>query len=117
MLTVEDAKKWADERSSELDKERLGWEDPTIQMLNRIIPEKSKNLWNSGCWLESVLLENGASKEQIKDIQFAHGQRSFANDEWKVAVDYANEFIANGETKEKGGFELAKKINEEIFGE
>jgi hypothetical protein len=115
MLTVEDAKKWALERLIELDKDRLECENKAVQMLNRIIPEKSKNLWDSGCWLESVLLENGASKEQVKDIQFAHGQRSFANDEWKVAVDYANEFIANGETQEKGGFELARKINEEIF--
>ena len=88
-FTVEDSKKWVDERSKELDKDRLECEDPTVQMLNRVIPEKSKNLWNSSCWLESVLLENGASKEQVKSIQFAHGQRSFAGDEWKIAVEYA----------------------------
>ena len=46
----------------------------------------------------------------------AQGQRSFGGDPWQAAVDYANEFIENGDTEEKGGVELALKRNDELFG-
>jgi hypothetical protein len=116
MLTVEDAKAWASERCSELDADRLGHEDQMVQMMNRMIPEKSKSLWDSGCWLAAKLREHGATDEQVSSIQMAQGQRAFGGDAWQAAVDYANEFAANGDTEEKGGAELAAKRHSEIFG-
>ncbi len=116
MFTIEEAKKWANEHSQKLDADRLGNKDETVQMLNRMIPEKSKSLWDSSCWLANKLKEHGATDEQISSIQMAHGQRSFADDSWQVAVYYVNEFSVTGDTKEKGGIELANKINDEIFG-
>lgn len=116
MLTIEDAKTWATERSSELDEARLGCEDQIIQMMNRMMPEKSKSLWDSGCWLAANLREHGATDEQVSSIQMAQGQRAFGGDAWQAAVDYANEFAANGDTEEKGGAELAVKRHREIFG-
>lgn len=117
LKTITDAKEWADKQSDKLDRDRLECPDPAVQWINKMIPEKSKELWNSGCWLAHVLREHGANDEQVIDIQTAQGQRSLGNDPWKVAVDYANEFIANGDTEEKSGIELAMKINNELFGE
>ncbi len=115
MLTIEDAKKWASERSEMLDSDRLANQDPLLQMMNKAIPEKSKNLWDSSIWLAMMLDEHGATDDQIESIQMAQGQRSLFGDPWEIAVEYANEFIATGSTKEKGGLELARKINKEIF--
>jgi hypothetical protein len=50
----------------------------------------------------------------VRDIQMAVGQRAFGGDAWQAAVDYANEFAATGDTAEKGGLELAVKINREM---
>ena len=108
--TVEQAKAWAAENSHELDIARLRCTDGIVQMLNRVDPEKSKQVWDSGCWLAEVLREHGATEEQIREIQFAAGQRSFGGDAWKASVLYANEFAATGGTAEKPGPELAAKI-------
>lgn len=115
--TIEDAKQWAIENETELNRSRLSCKDSDVQMFNRIAPEKSKELWNSGCWLQDVLLEHGATDKQVKEIQFAAGQRAFGGDAWEVSVDYVNEFISNGDTQEKPGIELAKKRHNELFSE
>ena len=116
MYTIEEAQEWANKNNQELDSKRLGHTDKMVQMMNRIMPEKSKSLWDSGCWLGTILQDLGANDEQIGDIQMAHGQRSFGGDSWKAAVDYANEFAECGDTEEKGGAELAEKRHKEIFG-
>ena len=116
-LTVEEAKRWANDNATALDEDRLAHDDWFIQMLNRAAPEKAKGLWDSGCWLGETLHNAGATDEQISEIQMAHGQRSFGGDEWQAAVAYANEFVATGDTSEKGGLELAEKRHAELFGE
>jgi hypothetical protein len=115
MFIVEDAKNWALENSVNLDESRLGHKDPAVVLLNRLIPDKSKELWDAGCWLQKVLREYGVDENRINEIEMALGQRSFAANAWNVAVDYANEFANNGSIKEKGGIELAEKIHNEVF--
>lgn len=107
MFTVEQAKAWADERIGQLTEERLSYTDSAVKMINKLMPELSKNLWNSSAWLGEALRQHGATDIQVQDIQMAQGQRSVYNDPWKVAVDYANEFATSGDTVEKGGLELA----------
>lgn len=114
MYTIDDARKWANDNSIELDADRIACDDQSVQMLNRIIPDKSKCLWDAGCWLAEKLRERGANDEQVSAIQMAMGQRAFCGDTWKAAVDYANEFALSGDTKEKGGEELASKLNYEL---
>ena len=116
LQTISNAKKWAKENDNDLNSARMKCKDSGAQLLNTIMPEKAKELWDSGSWLSEQLDSLGATDEQIKDIQFAHGQRAFGGDPWKVAVKYVNEFMANGDTKEKPGSELAAKINTELFG-
>lgn len=113
--TVEQAKQWAAENAEELDRCRQA-EVAQIQSFNLFAPDLSKALWDSGCWLAEQLRSHGATDEQVKAIQFAAGQRAFGGDAWQAAVAYANEFEANGDTEEKGGIELADKINNELFG-
>jgi len=115
--TIEDAKRWASENTEDLDRNRLRCDDVHVQMFNRIMPAKSKVLWDSGSWLGARLRSHGATDEQVSSIQMAQGQRAFGGDAWRAAVDYANEYAATGDTQEKGGLELAVKRNAEIFGE
>ena len=117
LYTIAGAKRWADEHSAELDRNRKASSDADVQMFNRIMPEKSKELWDSGVWLGDRLEEHGATKDQIQSIQMAAGQRAFGGDAWQAAVDYANEFAGTGDTREKGGAELAEKVHAEIFSE
>jgi hypothetical protein len=114
--TINDAKQWARDNASDLDASRLACADEFAQMLKQIMPDKSKELWDSGCWLAQELESRGATVEQIHDIQMATGQRAFGGDAWRAAVDYANEFAATGDTKEKGGLDLAEKRHKELFG-
>lgn len=116
MKTIKDAKQWARDNASELDASRLSCADELVQMFNRIMPDKSQELWDSGCWLAQELEAHGATAEQIRDIQTAQGQRAFGGDGWQAAVDYANEFATTGDTEEKGGLELAEKRHKELFG-
>ncbi len=122
-LTIEGAKLWAQENHNDLDKKRLNHPDDMVQMMNKMIPEKSgdmgfrlKEIWDSGCWLGTQLELNGATEEQISSIQMAMGQRAFGGCPWQAAVNYANEFIETGDTEEKGGMELAEKLHNELFG-
>lgn len=117
VYSIHDAMSWAADNDAELDKSRLACTDSTIKMLNRMSPETSKKLWNTGCWIEEILEGLGADKQTIHDMQFAMGQRAFGGDPWAISVAYVNEFIANGGTEEKPGVELADKINSEMFGE
>ena len=114
--TIYDAKQWARDNTEELDADRLSSNDDAVQMFNRVMPEKSKELWDSGSWLAGQLRSNGATEEQISSIQMAQGQRAFGGNAWQAAVDYANEFEATGDTQEKGGLNLAEKRHEELFG-
>jgi len=115
-LKIEDAKSWVQENYDDLERNRLECPDETVQMINRMIPDKSREMWNAGCWMAEQLREHGANDEQVSSIQMAQGQRSFGGCPWQAAVDYANEFIENGDTEEKGGVELAIKRNNELFG-
>ena len=116
MRTIEDAKQWAEDHAGELDADRLSCKDDPVRMFNDIMPELTKTLWDSGCWLAHELESHGATDDQVSSIQMAQGQRAFGGDAWQAAVDYVNEFAATGDTKEKGGRELAEKRNEELFG-
>lgn len=117
MKTIEDAKRWASENADELEADRLSCDDKNVVLFNRLMPELSKTLWDSGSWLSQELRSHGADDEQVQEIQMAHGQRSFGGEAWQAAVDYANEFAANGDTKEKGGLELGIKRHKELFGD
>ncbi len=116
MKTIADAKAWAEENAEELDAARLACDDETIQMFNRVSPELSKRIWNTGGWLGHELRRLGATDNEVDEIQFAMGQRAFGGDAWQAAVDYVNEFSKTGTTEETGGLELADKINNELFG-
>ena len=115
-FTVEQAKRWAEDNSVELDSNRLTCDDESVQMFNSCMPDKSKQLWDSGCWLGERLRAAGAKDDQVRQIQMAQGQRAFCGDAWQAAVDYANEFTATGDTVEKGGVALAVKRHAELFG-
>lgn len=115
MKTVDDAKQWARDNTKELDARRLASPSDDVQMFNRIMPDKSKELWDSGCWLARELESLGATDEEISSIQMAQGQRAFGGNAWQAAVDYVNEFAATGDTVEKGGPELAEKRHKELF--
>lgn len=110
MYTIKDAKQWAVDNSDELDGRRMSSRDPDVQMFNSIRPELSKTLWDTGMWLAHELETHGATREQVQDGQMALGQRAFGGDAWQAAVDYVNEFVATGDTEEKGGAELAEKL-------
>lgn len=72
-------------------------------------------VWVAGCWLSKKLEELGATKEQVEDIGFVHGQRCFLGNAYRHAAALANEFAANQEVADKPGFELAMKLNREHF--
>lgn len=73
-----------------------------------------KKLWNAGCWLNDMLKKMGADAQIIKEIGFAHGQRSFGNDPVTVAIAYLNKYREKSSIDEKPGPELAQKIMTEI---
>lgn len=81
------------------------------------VGEMMKNLWYSGCWLAQVIENMGADEQRIKEIQFAHGQRSFGRDPVEVALAYANEYAQTNAVRDQPGPELADEINRDIFGE
>lgn len=72
-----------------------------------------EEVWVAGCWLNAKLRASGASEAQVKQIGFAHGQRSFFENPYKWAAIYHNEFIENQSIKDKPGLELADDINEQ----
>lgn len=109
-FTENDAKQWAEQENEgimlnyEKCKEIPQWMRDSGQFLE---------CWKAGCWLNAILEDNGATKKQVYDIIFCHGQRSsMAPKEhaWKWAVHYVNEFIYNSKVKDKPGIELADRI-------
>lgn len=114
MRTKQELITWAHENREELDARRMACEDEGVQEFNRMAPEMSRRLWDSGAWLASVLREAGASDQEVTDAQFAAGQRSFAADAFEVAVAFANEYEQSGSLAEEPGVELADKIIEEM---
>ncbi|RKY70960.1 MAG: hypothetical protein DRQ14_08065 [Candidatus Latescibacterota bacterium] len=115
-FTVVEAMEWADENREELDGARLGSEDSSVKMMNGMMPDKSREMWDAGCWLGERLEELGATEDEAMDLQFALGQRAFAGSAWEAAVRYANEFAERGGTEEHAGPELAETVCKEIFG-
>lgn len=80
--------------------------------------ERFVEVWKSGCWLNMMLKrDHGASAQEVRDIGFAHGQRSAFGDTWHWAVVYANEYAANKSVKDKPGNKLADEINAGVFPE
>jgi hypothetical protein len=114
--TVEQIENWIKENNEELNKDRLACEMPEVQMMNKFAPEKSKDVWDAGCWLSEILESLGATEEENKEICFAMGQRCFLGDANSVAVKFANEYATTGTTKDKPGLRLADEINKEVFG-
>lgn len=91
---------------------------PDMEFLNSVrgIPEvlaKFKEAMFAGWWLENQLIPLGASKQQISDLCFAHGQHCFGRDPWEMA-----EYILDGYKSgnpETPGPELAERIfNERV---
>jgi len=115
MHTIESAQQWENENAVRLDAKRLASTDEGVQMLNRILPDKSRQLWNSGCWLAEQLEACGASDDEIRDIQMVQGQHAFGGSAWQAAVDLANEYTETHTTKEHAGAELAEKLFKERF--
>jgi len=89
LKTINEAKQWALDNTESLDQRRLSCKDKDVRDFNRMVPELSKRLWDSGCWLAEQLRAHGATTEQVRDTQTAQGQRAFGGDAWQAAVDYA----------------------------
>lgn len=70
-----------------------------------------RECWGAGCWLNFKLREQGATEEEVRQIGFAHGQRSFFGGAVKWAAAYLNEFIRNGKIADKPGIEFADELN------
>jgi hypothetical protein len=109
MHTIDEAKSWVSEHRKELISSLIS---------NKEVPEFMKEpgnrfeeVWCVGFWLHEVLEKHGATKDEIFNIGFAHGQRSLFGDTYKWALHYANEFENKGNIKDKPGIELADKIN------
>jgi len=73
--------------------------------------DRFEDVWCAGCWLNDELKKSGATKDEIHNISFAHGQRSLFGNTYKWAVAYLNEFESKGSIEDKPGEELANKIN------
>lgn len=116
MRTVEEAMQWAADNREELDKGRLECESPDVQMFNRIMPELSQRIWDSGCWLTEQLKALGASDEDIAEAQFATGQLATLGNPWRSVVAFVNGYEEHGEAPVKPGAALALAIERERWG-
>lgn len=67
-------------------------------------------IWCAGSFLTRKLREHGATDQQVQEIGFCHGQRSFGGDTLKAAVDYLNEFCQNNQIEDKPGAELGERL-------
>lgn len=110
--TLEDAKKYvAENLDAIMQSYRESKDIPSWARSPRM-----EECWKAGCWLNMMLKRNhGATAKEVRDIGFAHGQRSAFGDTWKWAVTYANEYTAAKTIKDKPGVELADRINAETF--
>jgi hypothetical protein len=73
--------------------------------------DRFEEVWCAGCWLNKKLEEAGATEEEVRNIGFAHGQRSLFGNTYRWALNYLNEFESAGAIKDKPGIELADEIN------
>ena len=110
MKTIEEAKQWAEDNREECSD---AYEN------SKGIPDflrspQFEKIWISGYWLSAVLKEAGATKQQIDDIGFAHGQRCFYQDSWEVSVAYINEFETHKSVVDKPGYKLAMQLKVEF---
>jgi hypothetical protein len=112
MRTADEARKWMDEhREACMENYRKNRDIPDFLRSPRM-----ELVWMSGCWLNTVLKEMGASEKEVHDIGFAQGQRSLFQDPLEVAIEYANEFEANRAVKDKPGIEFADELNDRYLG-
>jgi len=82
MKTVKDINKWLVEyRDDCMESYRTSKDVPDF-----LRSPKLEVVWCTGCWLNVVLGEMGATKQQIHEIGFAHGQRCLFQDPFRVAV-------------------------------
>src|SRR5882672_9328310 len=109
---IEDCKEWVE---LELALIKVGLsEDTTIPDWMRNSPHFF-DCWKAGCWLNFMLKEHGATKEEVASIGFVHGQRSLFGDTYKWAVHYLNEFVETKSVADRPGVALADQINAEVF--
>jgi hypothetical protein len=110
--TVEEAKAWGKKHEAECLKTYAKSKDiPDFLRSPRL-----EVVWITGCWLNEVLAEAGATKEQSDRIGFCHGQRCMFQDPWETAVAYAHEFEKHKTVKDQPGIELANSLNERYMG-
>lgn len=116
-FTREQAADWVAENRERLTRDRIACDDPAVRMMERMSPQKSIDAWDSGCWLAHVLGEQGATAEQIRQMQFANGQWAFMNggDFWSGAIETANEFLKTLQVPHKPGAEYADELIEETL--
>lgn len=110
MHTEEEATAWVNKIKDELLESLRN--HPEVPGFMKEPGNRFEDVWCSGCWLKEKLREARATKKEVKEIGFAHGQRSFFGNTYKWAVSYLNEFESRGSVKDKPGIELADKINE-----
>ena len=108
MKTAEDVKAWmaGEHRAECMDNYRTSKDIPDF-----LRSPRTELLWMSGCWLNTVLGEMGATDKEIFDIGFCQGQQSVFRDPIKVAVEYANEYETNKKVKDQPGLNFADELN------
>lgn len=77
--------------------------------------ERTKQMWQAGCWLNAMLEKHGCPAETRFKIGFCHGQRSAFGDCWKWGVIYLNEYVETGSVADQPGNELADQICADHF--
>jgi hypothetical protein len=114
MYTIEQAKQWVKDNQFYLDKDRLNTHHPRIPEFF-FKTDIGINLWNAGCFLNEKLKEMGATKQEIQNIGFVHGQKSFLKDPYEEGIKLLNEYSAAGRIEDKPGLELGKKLYKEYL--
>ena len=90
--TEAEARKWADDLSSDLSQAFKGEGLPPMFYMGTF-----KQLMNSGYWLQQALRDNNIPDDEIKDLQFIQGQKAFGCNPWLVAVQIVNERLQDTE--------------------
>ena len=106
MNTLAEAKAWQEAHRAECLKAYVECKEIPDFLRSSHLEE----IWMAGCWLKDRLVAAGMGVEQASKVLFCCGQRSLYNDPWKVAMDYINEFEANGAIDDKPGAKLAAKL-------
>jgi len=110
--TIEEIKEYVEEHKKEMKDSLKECKEAPDFLKNS---EHFWHVWTSGCWLNNMLEKAGATKEQIHDIGFCHGQRSCFGNAYEWAIKYLEQF-ENNKFTDKPGLELADKINEQYLG-